>query len=75
MALANIDQVLLQGIKPKRILDGELARLTVLTRSRKLKLVTLPEQTGFDSVKAKPYIVKITQDGFLISRLHRPAMI
>lgn len=70
MTATDIDQVLLQGIVAKGVLDGEGAGLAACTGGRHLEGFTLPVELRFDVMKLYPDIVEVTQHGVLVGRLH-----
>ncbi len=70
MALANIDQVLLQRIVPERVFHLKFLEVAVLTCSRYLEVVTLLEQACFNTVKLNLHIIEIAEYVILIGGLH-----
>ncbi len=70
MTLANIDQVLLQRIVPERVFNLEISAIAVLTRSRNLEVVTLPEQARFYIVELNRHVIEVAQHTSGISWLH-----
>lgn len=61
VALANIDQILLQGIVPEGVLDRVNAGLAILAHGCYLVSAIVFEQARVDTVKADHDVVEITQ--------------
>lgn len=71
MTLADIDQVLLQRIMSKGVLDREHSGLAVFACGCDLERIVLPVQSRVDAVKLHRYVAEIAQHRIFIGWLHR----
>ena len=70
MALANIDQVLLQRIVPERIFHLKFLEVAVLICSRYPEAVSLLEQARFYTVELYCHVIEVAQYTSGIGWLH-----
>ena len=59
----------------ERVFNLEIPAIAVLTRSRNLEVVTLPEQARFYTVELDGHIIEIAEYVIFIGRLHCLAVI